>query len=81
MPCFDCVPSVQRAEDERSRRPPLSNKLRPVDEDADNEAELLAGFPFLEIQIVQDRAFRMLVESFFATDRHHRPKGMIEVAL
>jgi hypothetical protein len=49
--------------------------------DADAETELLAGFPFLEIQLVQDHAFRVLVESFFATDRYHRPKGMIEVAL
>ena len=35
----------------------------------------LAGFPFLEIQLVQDPAFRVLVESFFATDRYLRPKG------
>jgi len=55
--------------------------MRPALDDADAEAELLAGFPFLEIQLVQDLAFRVLVESFFATDRHHRPKGMIEVAL
>jgi hypothetical protein len=41
----------------------------------------LAGFPFLEIQPVQESAFRVLVQSFFATDRHYRPKGMIEVLL
>ena len=49
----------------------------PADRDA--EAELLAGFLFLEVQLVQDDAFRILVESFFATDRFHRPEGMIEV--
>ena len=49
--------------------------------DTDAEAELLAGFPFLEVQLAQDDAFRILVESFFATDRFHRPKGMIEVIL
>jgi len=47
--------------------------------DLDAESELLAGFPFLEIQLVREPAFRVLVESFFATDRFHRPKGMIEV--
>jgi len=45
------------------------------------EAELLAGFPFLEIQLAREHAFRVLVESFFATDRYNRSKGMIEVIL
>jgi hypothetical protein len=49
--------------------------------DAHAEAELLAGFPFLEIQLVQEPAFRVLVGYFFATDRYHRPKGMIAIAL
>jgi hypothetical protein len=49
--------------------------------DSDAEAELLAGFPFLEIQLVKDPAFRVLVKSFFAADRYRRPKGMIEVHL
>jgi hypothetical protein len=57
----------------------LIGRSFPIDEDA--EAELLSGLPFLEIQLVQEPAFRMLVESFFATDRFHRPKGMIEVVL
>jgi hypothetical protein len=47
--------------------------------DAEAEAELLAGLPFLEIQLVRERAFTILVESFFATDRFRNPKGMIEV--
>jgi hypothetical protein len=49
--------------------------------DVDAEAEFLAGFPFLEIQLVQDHLFRVLVESFFATDPYSRSKGMIEVIL
>ena len=49
--------------------------------DAAVEAELLAGLPFLEIQVVEDSEFRDLVETFFATDRYDRPKGMIEVVL
>jgi hypothetical protein len=48
---------------------------------SDAESGLVAGFPFLKIQLVQGLAFRVLVESFFATDRYHRPKGMIEVLL
>jgi hypothetical protein len=49
--------------------------------DSDAEAELLAGFPFLDIQLVKDPAFRVLVQLIFATDRSRRPKGMIEVLL
>ncbi len=45
------------------------------------EQELLAGFPFIEIQLVRQPRFEMLVENFFATDRHSIPKGMIEVLL
>jgi hypothetical protein len=47
----------------------------------DAESELLAGFPFLELQLVREPAFKVLVESFFATDRYYRTKGMIEVVL
>ena len=43
------------------------------------EAELLAGLPFLEIALVNQADFDMLVEKFFATDRHSVPKGMVEV--
>ncbi len=49
--------------------------------DVEAESELLTGFPFLEIQLVQEVAFRVLVESFFATDRLYHRKGMIEVCL
>jgi len=43
------------------------------------EAELLAGLPFLEIHLVNQADFDLLVERFFATDRHSVPKGMVEV--
>jgi hypothetical protein len=49
----------------------------PYDKDA--EAELLAGLPFLELNLVSPADFKSLVEKFFATDRHSVPKGMIEV--
>lgn len=49
--------------------------------DAAAEQELLAGFPFIEIQMVRQARFDMLVEHFFATDRQSIPKGMIEVLL
>jgi len=43
------------------------------------EAELVAGLPFLEINLVNQADFDVLVEKFFATDRHAVPKGMVEV--
>jgi hypothetical protein len=43
------------------------------------EAELVAGLPFLEIDLVNQEDFDVLVEEFFATDRHSVPKGMVEV--
>lgn len=43
------------------------------------ETELLAGLPFLEMNLVNQADFDVLVEKFFATDRHSVPKGMVEV--
>jgi hypothetical protein len=43
--------------------------------------ELGVGLPFLDIQILDQRAFDRLVWSFFATDRHLNPKGTVEVIL
>jgi hypothetical protein len=43
------------------------------------ETELLAGLPFLEINLVHQADFDFLVEKFFATDRQSMPKGMVEV--
>lgn len=45
------------------------------------EAELIAGLPFLEINLVNQTDFDFLVEKFFATDRHSVAKGMLEVIL
>jgi hypothetical protein len=51
----------------------------PRDEDA--EGELVDGLPFLEMNLVGREDFDMLVEKFFATDRHSIPKGLVEVIL
>ena len=49
--------------------------------DAEVEAELLEGLPFLEIKLVNQEGFELLVETIFASDREMQPKGMIEVIL
>lgn len=51
----------------------------PKDQDA--ESELLAGVPFLEVQIVKNVGFTLLIDDIFATDRSENPKGMMEVLL
>jgi hypothetical protein len=43
------------------------------------ETELLGGLPFLEIDLVAQEDFDVLVKKFFATDRLSIPKGMVEV--
>jgi hypothetical protein len=45
------------------------------------EVELIGGLPFLELSLVNQADFDMLVDKFFATDRHLVPKGMVEVIL
>lgn len=45
----------------------------------DAEAELLAGLPFLQIDVVEQQDFDLLVEAIFATDQRFRRKGMLEV--
>jgi hypothetical protein len=42
---------------------------------------LEAGLPFLEIELVDRVDFDRFVNRFFATDRRHAAKGMIEVQL
>jgi hypothetical protein len=49
----------------------------PHDEAA--EAELLSGLPFINMELVNQRAFEQFTEKTFATDRHLIPKGLIEV--
>lgn len=43
------------------------------------EAELVAGLPFLELSLVNQADFDVLLDQFFATDRHSVAKGMVEV--
>jgi hypothetical protein len=43
------------------------------------EAELLVGLPFINLELVDEEAFRQFTERTFATDRNLVPKGMIEV--
>ncbi len=43
------------------------------------EAELLAGLPFINMELVDPRAFQQFTERTFATDRNLVPKGMVEV--
>jgi hypothetical protein len=47
--------------------------------DAAAEAELLAGLPFINLELVDLEAFQQLTERTFATDRNLVPKGMVEV--
>ena len=47
--------------------------------DVDAEAELLAGLPFLELSLVDEADFELLVNVIFATDRHSVDKGMVEI--
>jgi len=47
--------------------------------DAAAEAELLAGLPFLELSLVTQKDFDLLVDEFFATDRQSIGKGLVEV--
>ena len=43
--------------------------------------EIADGLPFLDIQLVEGHDFTMLAYEFFATDRHSKPKGLVEVIL
>lgn len=47
--------------------------------DALAEAELLAGLPFINLELVDEDGFKQLTERTFATDRNLVNKGMIEV--
>ncbi|MFO0964040.1 MAG: hypothetical protein U0793_00450 [Gemmataceae bacterium] len=51
----------------------------PLDDAADSE--LWAGLPFIQIAVVGDNEFALYVEQIYATDRHGKPKGMVEVSL
>lgn len=47
--------------------------------DAAAEAELLAGLPFINLELVDAEGFQQFTERTFATDRDMVPKGMVEV--
>lgn len=47
--------------------------------DAAAEVELLAGLPFINLELVDAEGFRQFTERIFATDRDLIPKGMLEV--
>ena len=49
--------------------------------DAAAAAELIAGLPFLQIDLVEHQDFEIMIEVVFASDRAAIPKGMIEVPL
>jgi hypothetical protein len=43
------------------------------------EGELIAGLPFINLELVDEAGFRQFTERTFATDRNLVAKGMIEV--
>ena len=43
------------------------------------ETELLAGLPFINLELVDQEAFQHFTERTFATDRNSVVKGMLEV--
>ena len=47
--------------------------------DSAAEAELLGGLPFVNMELVDPRAFQQFTERTFTTDRNLVPKGMVEV--
>lgn len=48
-------------------------------QDAAAEAEMVAGLPFINFELVDLEAFRQFTEQTYATDRNLIPKGMIEI--
>lgn len=46
----------------------------------DDDGYLLAGLPFINLELVDLEAFRQFTERTFATDRDLIPKGMLEVS-
>ena len=48
--------------------------------DAGAEAELLAGLPFINLELVGLEGFQQFTERTFATDRNLVAKGMVEIS-
>ena len=57
----------------------LSGPEFPLDPAA--EKELADGLPFMQISLVEQVEFDMIVERIYGTDRETIPKGMVEVLL
>jgi len=51
------------------------------DRTAPAAVELLAGLPFISMDLVGDELFQEFIENLFATDRKGAPKGMVEIIL
>ena len=47
----------------------------------DLEAELLAGLPFIALDLVEQDEFDTLVEQIYATDRRGIAKGLVEIII
>jgi hypothetical protein len=48
-------------------------------QDTAAEAELLAGLPFINMELVDEVAFQQFTERTYASDRNLVPKGMVEI--
>jgi hypothetical protein len=73
------LPTGQLPEWDEPFIPPLFLPRPDFPRDAAAEAELLAGLPFLNLELVDGEAFRQFTEKTFATDRNLVFKGMVEV--
>ena len=50
-------------------------------EDSEIARELREGLPFLDLHIVEEAEFLLLVDEIFATDRDTVPKGLVELMI
>jgi hypothetical protein len=49
--------------------------------DPSADVDLQQGLPFIQAELLTEEAFDHFVHTFFGTDRHGVPKGLIEVLL
>jgi hypothetical protein len=52
-----------------------------VQQDSQAAQELRDGLPFLDLDLVEESEFLLLVEEIFATDRNNDPKGLVELMI
>jgi len=76
------------AEARGDHRPPLRigpERVLLIDPDQPHDAAALSEIadvlPFLEVQLVEQADFMMLVDRFYSTDRDCTPNGLVEVTL